>query len=96
MLLQEELLQPAEPHFVGPTWRKLKSGGWYLPKHSLGWGVLNWLAEYVKTPGGDNAGEMFMPTLEQARFIIWWYAVNEDGRYLARNQVHLLTLRLEC
>lgn len=80
-------LVPAEPHFIGPTWRRLKSGGWFLPEHSLGWGVLNWWAEYVKTPGGENAGEPFMPTLEQARWVLWWYAVDADGKYAYRNGV---------
>jgi len=85
--MNEELLVPAEPHFIGPVWRKLKSGGWYLPERSLGWGVINWLAEYVKSPGGDHAGEPFMPTLEQARFILWWYATKDDGAYSHRNGV---------
>jgi hypothetical protein len=65
----------------------LKAGGWYLPERSLGWGVLNWWAEYVKTPGGENAGEPFMPTLEQARWVLWWYAVDETGKYAYRNGV---------
>ncbi len=80
-------LLPAPSHFIGPTWRRLKKGGWWLPEHSLGWGVLNWWAEYVKTPGGENAGEPFMPTLEQARWVLWWYAVDETGRYAYRNGV---------
>jgi hypothetical protein len=28
-----------------------------------------------------------MPTLEQARFILWWYSVDENGRYSHRNGV---------
>ena len=85
--MDENILVPSEPHLVGPSWRRLKSGGWYLPERSLGWGILNWWAEYVKTPGGDNAGEPFMPTLEQARWVLWWYAVDEDGNYAYRNGV---------
>lgn len=80
-------LIPAPPHFIGPTWRKHQDGSWWLPEHSLGWGALNWLAKYAKTPGGDHAGEPFMPTLEQARFILWWYAVDENGKYSFRNGV---------
>jgi phage terminase large subunit-like protein len=49
--------------------------------------VLNWWANYVKTPGGDHAGEAFMPTLEQARWALWWYAVDDDGKYAYRNGV---------
>ena len=40
------------------------------------------MAEYVKSPAGDSAGELFMPTLEQARFILWFYAVDEEGKYI--------------
>jgi phage terminase large subunit-like protein len=49
--------------------------------------VLNWWASYVKTPGGEHAGEAFMPTLEQARWVLWWYAVDNKGRYCYRNGV---------
>jgi hypothetical protein len=80
-------LLPAAPHLEGPTWRKTADGQWYLPDMSLGWGVINWLASYVKTPSGTNAGSPFMPTLEQARFILWWYAVDEAGAYSYRNGV---------
>lgn len=85
--MSENILVPAESHCIGPTWRRKKSGGWWLPERSLGWGVLNWWAEYLKTPGGDHAGEPFMPTLEQARWVLWWYAVDEDGNYDYRNGV---------
>ncbi|MGW1740026.1 hypothetical protein ACWCPQ_14580 [Nocardia sp. NPDC001965] len=87
-MLDEEGLLPTDSHIVGPTWRKNLDGSWYLPKKTLGWGVLNWLATYVKTPGGENAGEPFMPTLEQARFLLWWYAVDEhSGRFVYRNGI---------
>jgi phage terminase large subunit-like protein len=80
-------LAPSPPHIVGPTWQKTADGRWHLPKRSLGWGILNWLAAFVNTPGGDHAGESFMPTLEQARFILWWYAVDDEGRYTYREGV---------
>lgn len=85
--VDETGLLPAPPHLIGPTWRKTVDGSWYLPERTLGWGVLNWWASYVKTPGGDHAGEAFMPTLEQARWVLWWYAVDEDGTYSHRNGV---------
>lgn len=80
-------LLPTPPHIVGPTWQRLTDGSWHIPDRTLGWGILNWWATYVKTPGGDNAGTLFMPTLEQARFVLWWYAVDEEGRYAYRNGV---------
>ena len=78
-------MSSSEPWIIGPTWTRGEDGKFILPKYSLGWGVINWLYEYVLTPGGPDAGQPFMPTLEQARFIVWWYAVDEDGRWLYRS-----------
>lgn len=80
-------LAPTPPHITGPTWQRTAEGGWHLPEKTLGWGILNWWAKYLKTPGGDHAGESFMPTLEQARFALWWYAVDETGAYAYREAV---------
>lgn len=74
-----------QPWVIGPTWQRDEDGKFILPEYSLGWGVINWLYEYVLTPGGPDAGQPFMPTLEQARFIVWWYAVDENGRWLYRS-----------
>lgn len=74
-----------QPWVIGPTWQRDEDGKFILPDYSLGWGVINWLYEYVLTPGGPDAGQPFMPTLEQARFIVWWYAVDENGRWLYRS-----------
>jgi hypothetical protein len=80
-------LAPLPPHFIGPTWQKTIDDKWHLPEKTLGWGVLDWWFEYVKTPGGDFAGSPFMPTDEQARFTLWWYAVDETGSYAFREAV---------
>lgn len=79
-----ETLLPAPPHKIGPTWRVYEDGSWFLPEFTLGWGVLNWLAKYIRSPAG---GGPFLPTLEQARFILWWYAVDETGKYTYREGV---------
>lgn len=76
-----------QPWVIGPTWTRGEDGKFILPARSLGWGVINWLYEYVLTPGGPAAGQPFMPTLEQARFIVWWYAVDSEGRYAYRSGV---------
>lgn len=76
-----------EPWIVGPTWKRGDDGRFVLPEYSLGWGILNWLYNYVLTPGGPRAGEPFIPTDEQARFILWWYAVDEQGRFVYRSGV---------
>lgn len=80
-------LLPAPPHIIGPTWRKNLEGSWHLPEKTLGWGILNWLFQYVRSPGGEHAGEGFVPTLEQARLILWWYAVDDTGRFVYRSGV---------
>ncbi|RYH15150.1 MAG: hypothetical protein EON54_28855, partial [Alcaligenaceae bacterium] len=83
--VEDNRLLPCPAHIEGPTWRRYRDGGFYLPDHSLGWGVINWLAEYARQPGGPSAGEPFLPTLEQARFLVWWYAVDENGRFVYRS-----------
>lgn len=80
-------LTPAPSHIVGPVWQRLRDGRWYLPERSLGWELLNWLASYVLQPNGPRAGQPFIPTLEQARFILWWYAVDSAGRFAYRSGV---------
>lgn len=87
-------LAPAPPNITGPTWQKTTDGQWHLPEKTLGWGVLDWWAKYVRSPAGENPPEVqqmladsglsleaFVPTDEQLRFTLWWYAVNEDGTY---------------
>lgn len=83
----EVALLPAPAYVAGPTWRRTEEGGWYLPSKTLGWQIIDWLAEYVRQPGGPHAGEAFLPTMEQARFLLWWYAVDDNGRFIYRNGV---------
>ncbi len=75
---------PVEPVTLGPTWRRTEDG-WLLPEKTLGWQVLEWTAEYLLQPDGPDAGKRWKYTPEQARFILWWFAVDEDGRWLYRN-----------
>jgi len=42
--------------------------------------MLDWLQQ----PDGPDAGSMFRPTFEQARFLRWWYAVDDRGRFVYR------------
>lgn len=77
----------SKPWIIGPTWAKNDDGSWLLPEKSLGWGVIDWMYNYLLTPGGKYAGKPFLPTLEQARFILWWYAVDDNGNFVYRNGV---------
>ena len=55
-----------------------------LPDKTLGWGVLQWASFYLKQPDGENAGEPWRFTDSQARFVLWFYAVDERGRFSYR------------
>jgi hypothetical protein len=58
-----------------------------LPEHSLGWDVLDWGTEYLAQPDGDYQGEPWVYSDEQALFILWFYAVDEDGKFIYRKAV---------
>lgn len=77
-------LLPQPSHMIGPVWARTKDGKFYLPEKTLGWEILNWLAAYVRSPDGEGP---FLPTLEQCRFILWMYAVKDDGTYLYRDLI---------
>lgn len=67
-----------EPLLLGPTG---------LPKQTLGWELLAWTADYLHQPDGDSAGGPWRFTPEQARFVLWWYAIDDTGRFVYRNGV---------
>lgn len=71
------------PVYLGPTWQRDEAGEFLLPEKTLGWGALGWIMTYCKGP----EGEPFMPTNEQARFILWWYGVNGGGRFVYQRGV---------
>lgn len=79
-------LLPAPSHIHGKTWRRLRSGGFWLPEknRTLGDQVINWMVRYLRDPGGNGH---FMPTDEQYRLILWWYAIDENGRFTHRKAV---------
>jgi hypothetical protein len=78
-------LAPAPAHIVGPTWQKLENGDFYLPEHTLGDEIVNWMWKYVVQPSGPRAGENFLVTEEQFRFLLWWYAIDGMGKFIYRN-----------
>lgn len=70
---------------TGPTWMKwADSGEWYLPKLTLGWSVLAWSSQVLLQPDGEQSGEPWQFTNEQARWLLHWYAVDEYGRFVWR------------
>lgn len=54
------------------------------PPITLGWQILGWTDEYLEQPDGPNAGEPWRFTTEQARHLLWWYAIDELGRFRYR------------
>lgn len=79
-------LLPTPSHVVGPTWTRTEDGAFYLPEKTLGNQVVNWMYKYIVQPSGPWAGESFLVTDEQYRFLMWWYAVDSDsGRFIYRN-----------
>jgi len=53
-----------------------------LPVRTLGWEAIHWASKYLKQPDGPNAGDRWEFTESQVRFLLWWYAVREDGRWV--------------
>src|SRR5690554_6405745 len=53
-----------------------------LPELTLGWQILGWTREYLLQPDGPNAGEPWVFTDEQARFVLWFYAIDQRGRFV--------------
>ena len=88
---RDELARPAEtpwdhldwePKLIGPTWQTDKRNRWLLPERSLGWDVLGFCSTWLQMEG-----EPWRFTLEQARIVLWWYALDADGRFLFRDGV---------
>jgi phage terminase large subunit-like protein len=67
-----------EPIRIGPTWDWSEGDGWALPEHTLGWDVLAWTGQWLR-----NAAKRapWQYTAEQARFLLWFYAVDETGQF---------------
>lgn len=55
-----------------------------IPEKTLGWGVLAWGSQNLIVPDRDDKGAQWVYTNEQARFILWFYAVDDHGRYIYR------------
>lgn len=95
--LDEDLIDwEVVPFSMGPTWDRnpLWDGprspdGYILPKYTLGYQAIKWVQENLLADEVDEHDEPlpFKLTSEQARFILWFYAVDEHGRFLYREVV---------
>ncbi|WJN62549.1 terminase large subunit [Streptomyces phage phiScoe1] len=82
-ILTPEEIEQLPPTFLGPTWQRDSMGAWVLPKRTLGWQIAGWAAEYLQA---ENGGPWKF-TREQLRFVLHWYAVDENGRFVNRKGV---------
>jgi hypothetical protein len=98
--LVDELAGPqeaiVEPVAIGPTWQRNPDwdgedplGEFILPEWTLGWQILKWIKENLLADEVDEHGKPmpFIPTFEQMRFILWWYAIDARGRFVYREGV---------
>ncbi len=72
------------PTAIGPTWKRDQEGKFILPALTLGWQQLGWTVEYLQQPDGPHAEQPLQLTDEQARFLLWWSAIDEEGQFLYR------------
>ncbi|MEU2514320.1 terminase [Streptomyces syringium] len=80
---EEEPPEHVVPVALGPAWQRNEDGSFVVPERSLGWHVSVWAAEYLQHPDGRP----WTWTGEQFRFILWFYALDADHRFLYRDAV---------
>lgn len=49
---------------------------------TLGPSVARWAESTLIQPNGPRAGQLFRYTPRQLRYLFWWYAVDDEGRWL--------------
>lgn len=61
-----------------------------IPDLTLGWEAVRWASKFIRQPNGPRAGERFEFVDSQIRFLLWWYALDEDGEWLFHHGVRRL------
>lgn len=93
---QDEIDWEVVPFSMGPTWDRnpfyegpRDPQGYILPELTLGWEILIWIESNLLADETDehNKPLPFDLTDEQKRFILWFYAIDETGRFLYREVV---------
>lgn len=72
-----------EPVRVGPVWDWDEGRGWLLPERTIGWDQLAWAGVWLNGPGGGP----WAYTMEQARFVLWFGAVDDAGMFATPSAV---------
>jgi len=68
-----------KPEYLGPVWRRNADGSFAMPEHTLGWQVIEWAMRWLRGADGSSGWKW---TPEQARFVLWWYAIDERGEWI--------------
>lgn len=55
-----------------------------IPKRTLGYEIIAWGNTFLAQPDGEFKGETWQYSKEQAKFILWYYAVDPLGRFIYR------------
>src|SRR5690606_4345588 len=63
-----------------------------VPEFTLGFEVIGWARKYLRHPNGPRAGQRWQIVESQVRFLLWWYAVDEDGNSLFHHGVRRLAI----
>ena len=79
----DEGLPVVDPVTIGPTWQRDEHGDFVLPERTIGYLCAEWAEENLLGPDG-NAWRF---TPEQYRFLLWWYAIDENGQWLYQEAV---------
>jgi hypothetical protein len=79
--MDQTLLGPADRWITLPR---------YIPKYTLGWGAIKWGMKYLRQPDGDNAGSRWKFTESQIRFLLHWYALDENAQWVYSHGVRRL------
>ena len=84
----ELTIERLPPTIIGPTWTRDATGAFIRPKHTLGWEIAGWCHKYIINPESDiHDPQPWRFTNEQLRLLLWWYAVDDDGRFIYRQGV---------
>lgn len=60
------------------------------PRFTLGEEAAAWAHRWLTQPNGPRAGKPFRLTLDQYRFLLWWYALDDEGNWLYHHGVRRL------
>jgi hypothetical protein len=49
---------------------------------TLGWEAIHWASKYLRQPDGPEAGQRWEFIESQVRFVLWWYSLDSNGRWI--------------